>query len=435
MLKIDLSYKTGFLLCLTLIFLWGCDQPPETQPETPPDPQPEIQIKQPPVKLSQTEFNKLDGWMQDDLQGSLEAFLNSCIYFDKRGVDSALTGIDLSIRSVDMKPVCINARAINGADSAAIRGFFEQHFTPYKIWKLDKKSSQEKLESGYSKRGLFTGYYESRLHVSTQQSPLYPHPIWGAPTDMLRINLADFDPSLAGKTIHGRVDGDQFLPYYNRQQIDQLAQTRLAKGEQPILWAKDSLDLFILHIQGSGIGELPDGSELRIGYAANNGHRYRSIGRYLIDQGELSRHQAGWNQIRDWIINNPDQADRLLQVNPRYIFFQINDGNEGPFGSIGQPLVPQRSLAVDPEFMPLGLPIWLDGTHPNPNEAHLRRLMIAQDTGNAIKGIIRGDFFWGSGNHAQREAGRMKSTGSYYLLLPQFITPPPALTLTQPREW
>jgi membrane-bound lytic murein transglycosylase A len=231
------------------------------------------------------------------------------------------------------------------------------------------------------------------------------------------VNLGDFDPSLAGKTVVGRVEGGKLKPYYARGAIQ--AGVLDGKGAE-LVWLKDSLEAFMLHIQGSGRVALADGRTARIGYAANNGYPYKSIGRELIDRGELQPHAASWPNIRAWMEANPEKATDLLAINRRYIFFGEITG-EGPVGAQGVALTAGRSMAVDTRYIPLGLPLWLDTAMPGEDAGPLRRLMLAQDTGSAIKGPVRGDFFWGTGDAALEYAGRMKSQGRYYLLLPKLL--------------
>ena len=187
-----------------------------------------------------------------------------------------------------------------------------------------------------------------------------------------------------------------------------------------MLWIDDPVDVFMLHVQGSGRVVLPDKRVVRVGFAGHNGLPYESIGRALIDQGELQPGKASWPEIRDWIQRNPAKAAALFALNPRFIFFRFIEGvpsEAGPIGAQGVPLTPGRSLAVDRRYVPLGLPVWLDTTWPS-EQRPLQRLLIAQDAGNAIKGVVRGDYFWGYGADALAFAGKMKSRGRYYLLVP-----------------
>ena len=268
--------------------------------------------------------------------------------------------------------------------------------------------------------GALHRVFEAELKGSPTRTERFDVPLFGVPPDLVSVDLGRFDKNLRGRSFVGRVANGRIVPYHRRGDIQQGA---LGSDAPVLAWTDDTIDAFLLHVQGSGRVVMPDGSVLRIGYAANNGHGYVSIGRRLIQRGELRRGRAGWQAIRDWIARNPEQADALLAENPRYIFFRTIDG-EGPIGAQGVALTPRRSLAVDRRFIPLGAPLWLDTVWPGGGERPLRRLMIAQDTGSAIKGPIRGDFFWGYGVDALAEAGRMKSRGRYYLLLPRSSATP-----------
>ncbi len=409
-------------ILLVAIITIACDQ---AEPPPPPPPSTEI-IPAKPVAdflLQKTAFSDLDGWLEDSLDGIDRAMAASCRYFKAKGGEATLTGKQIKVPVHTALPICDALDKIISKEtpnSETLRRWVEQNFTPYRVWRPDQAQN-------YTAKGLFTGYYEAELAVAKIADESYRYPIWGVPKDRIELDLGLFDTDLMQKKIIGRVAENQFLPYFTRGELGAQTKMRVDRGEQPILWAKDMLDLFILHVQGSGIGKLPDGSTVNIGYAAHNGHGYRSIARYLIDQGALNRHQAGWQHIRNWMAQNPDQVRTLLYQNPRYIFFKLLPKDRGAVGSINQPLTAQRSLAIDPSHMPLGLPIWLDTPAPLDQHKPLRRLMVAQDTGAAIKGVIRGDFFWGRGKSAERNAGTMKSRGGYFLLLPKTVFVPDAL--------
>ncbi len=289
---------------------------------------------------------------------------------------------------------------MDSGDQDAARAFFERWFRPFRI------------AGGATESGLFTGYFEAELHGARQQGGPFTVPIFRLPDDHVTVDLSRFYPELAGKRIVGRVDAGVLRPYYARGDIDSGA-----LSGQELLWVDDAIDAFVLHVQGSGRVILPDGAVVRIGYAGSNGWPYRSIGRALIERGALRRGGVAWDDIRGWIDANQDRAMALLAVNRRYIFFREIEG-DGPIGAAGVALTPGRSLAVDPRFIPFGAPVWLDTVWPNQPDRPLRRLMVAQDSGNAIKGVVRGDFFWGYGPKALAFAGRMKSPGRYFVLLP-----------------
>ncbi len=214
--------------------------------------------------------------------------------------------------------------------------------------------------------------------------------------------------------LRGKLQGNKVVPYFTRTEIE----NGTFRGK-PIAWAEDAVELFFLQIQGSGRIELPDGSHLRVGYADQNGHPYKSIGKILVDRGELKLEQASMQGIKAWGAANPDKLPELLNSNPSYVFFrELPNGLSGPLGALGVPLTAGRSIAVDPKYIPLGAPVFLSTTYPNSGQP-LNRLMLAQDTGGAIRGAVRADFFWGFGNEAGELAGRMKQKGRLWVLLPK----------------
>jgi membrane-bound lytic murein transglycosylase A len=272
--------------------------------------------------------------------------------------------------------------------------------------------------------GLFTGYYEPLLFGSRSPGGPYVVPLHRAPSDLLRIDLGRFDPELAGYSISGRIEGNQFVPYYSRSEIE--AGALEGRGLE-FLWVDDAIDKFFLQVQGSGQVRLADGSITRVGYAGQNGHPYRAIGRDLIELGALQREEVSLQSIRAWLERHPGSAASIMDRNRSYIFFEERQGlgpDDGPLGAQGVPLTAGRSLAVDLRHIPMGTPVWLETTVPWPEgEAPFRHLMIAQDTGGAIRGIVRGDVFFGAGARAEAAAGRMKSRGRYAILLPKSQIP------------
>lgn len=357
------------------------------------------------VDLKPTAFDNLSFWSRDRQGAALAAFRRSCPALVSGG--PVRTGGRV-ISQNDWRPVCTAADQIAAMDVLAARKFFETWFVPHLV------SHKGKTE------GLFTGYFEAELRGSKTRSERYNVPLHGLPDDLVRVELGSFDSKLRGRAVVGRVANGRIVKYHRRGEIQRGA----LQGRAPVLaWLDDPVDAFLLHVQGSGRVLLEDGAVMRVGYAGNNGHGYVSIGRALIKQGELSPGRAGWTQIRGWMEENPEKSASLLAQNPRYIFFREISG-EGPIGAHGVPLTPRRSMAVDRRYIPLGVPIWLDTVWPGSGERPLRRLMIAQDTGSAIKGPVRGDFFWGYGKDALAEAGRMKSQGRYYILLPKSIAVP-----------
>lgn len=368
------------LVVVSLVLLSACTKPPAKTA----------------LSVSAVSFTDLPGWKDDQHSEALAAFRRSC---DKPLSSKA----PIVVARSDWAAPCAAAGQIDADNDATARNFFETWFTPFAI-------------SGSSGAdGLFTGYFEAELRGARQADDRYNHPIYRLPDDHVAVDLGRFDPKLAGRRIVGRVDAGKLRPYHPRGAIDSGA---LSKRGLELLWLDDAIDAFVLHVQGSGRVILPDGSVVRVGFAGHNGLPYRSIGRALIERGALQRGKANWDDIRGWIEANPDEAAALLAVNRRYIFFRELKG-AGPIGGAGVALTPRRSLAIDRRFLPYGAPIWLDTSWPNAPERPLRRLMVAQDTGAAIRGAVRGDFFWGYGPKALAFAGKMKSRGRYFLLLPR----------------
>ena len=220
--------------------------------------------------------------------------------------------------------------------------------------------------------------------------------------------------------LRGRQVGNKVLPYYSRAE---LVQQNLLSGKE-LLWVDNTIDAFFLQVQGSGRVVLDETREtVRVAYADQNGHPYRSIGRYLVERGELSLEQASMQGIKAWAAANPARQQELLNANPSFVFFReekISDPSKGPKGALGVPLTPQRSIAIDPQFIALGAPVFISTTQPNSN-VPLRRLMLAQDTGGAIRNPVRADFFWGHGPEAGELAGRMKQSVQMWVLLPKAL--------------
>jgi membrane-bound lytic murein transglycosylase A len=263
---------------------------------------------------------------------------------------------------------------------------------------------------------LITGYYEPILNGSRTRSDKAQQPVLGVPDDLLNLDFGDLYPELRSLRLRGRVEGNSVRPYFSRAEIRKREVGALA--HKTLAWVEDPIELFFLHIQGSGRIALPDGGQVRVGYADQNGHPYLSIGRVLIDRGDLKPEQASMQGIQAWARANPARLDELLNANPSYVFFrELPLSDEGPPGALGVSLMAERAIAVDPRTTPLGAPVFLATTQPNAAQA-LNRLMLAQDTGGAIKGAVRADLYFGSGSEAGQKAGRMKQKGRMWVLLP-----------------
>ncbi len=247
--------------------------------------------------------------------------------------------------------------------------------------------------------------------------------MYAPPPDLLTIDLGSLYPELKGKRLRGRVEGKKVVPYYNRAELE----TGSALRGHEIVWVDNALDAFLLQVQGSGRVQLTTGETIRLQYADQNGYPYQSIGRYLVDKGELPMDQSTLPAIRQWLASNPARKDEVLNANPSYVFFteeKLEDPGQGPKGAQGVPLTAGRSIAVDPASVPLGAPVFLDTTFPS-TDRPLQRLVVAQDTGGAIRGVVRADFFWGPGAAAGEQGGRMRQNLRMWMLWPKGAKLPP----------
>jgi membrane-bound lytic murein transglycosylase A len=278
------------------------------------------------------------------------------------------------------------------------------------------------LQNPYGKpdSNTVTGYYEPLVRGSKVRGGPHQWPLYTVPADLLTIDLGKVYPELAGKRIRGKLEGNRVVPYESRAALE-------AGNRKPsvVVWVNDPVDNFFLQVQGSGRVLLVDGpgagQTLRVAYADHNGHPYVSIGKWLADQGELPLAQTSMQNIRQWAKNHPGRVQEMLNANPALVFFKeelITDPEIGPKGAQGIALTAQRSVAVDTSFVPLGTPVFLATTMPASAQA-LNRLVFAQDTGTAIKGAARTDFYWGFGDDAGALAGRMKQSGQMWLLWPK----------------
>ncbi|MEZ5757694.1 MAG: MltA domain-containing protein [Emcibacteraceae bacterium] len=362
--------------------------------------------KHEPVNFETISFQDLDGWQEDDLGKALEAFQISCgrllDFPDERSFGAFGSALD-------WKSIC---RASLEIDPVAARRFFENRFTALKFT----------LEAP----GLFTGYYAPLYKGSRVKSDKFSAPLYMVPEDLQNIDLGDFDESLKGRSIIGEVRENKFVPYKDREAIDRGA---LENKGLELVWLEKPEESFFLQIQGSGFIELEDGEIFHVGYAERNGRPYRAIGRFLIDSGDIAREDMSLQAIRRWMDENPEKSKQLMWKNPSYVFFRKRDGDK-PVGSLGVGLTPGRSLAVDRSYIPLGVPLWLQTYQEMSSDEgkiikipDLNRLVVAQDTGGAIKGKIRGDVYWGIGDLAELKAGPMKDMGTYYILVPKSLVP------------
>ena len=357
--------------------------------------------------LAPAGFSDLPGWREDKIAQALPALLRSCSRITALPDESPLGGDGFAGTAGAWKPACAAAAQVPAGEDAAARAFFEAHFRPFSA------------ADGGEPSGLFTGYYEALLQGSRKRSDRFHVPLYGRPPEVVMVDLGAFREDLRGKRLAGRVEGGALVPLPDRAAIERGA---LAGRGLEIVWVDSPVDAFFLQIQGSGRVRLAEGGEVRVGYAADNGHRYTAIGRELIRRGVYRPAEVSMQSIRRWLEKNPTEADALMDTNESFVFFQEIAG-EGPLGAEGVALTPGRSLAVDRHHWPLGVPLWLDATAPasrdNEPDRPLRRLLIAQDTGGAIRGPVRGDVFWGAGPEAEAVAGKMKNPGRLWVLLPK----------------
>ena len=337
-------------------------------------------------------YSELPGWVEDDLRQTWPALLASC---------------EALVKRIEWTDTCKIALMVDASDERAVRSFYESQFIPHQLRNLDG-----------SLQGTVTGYYEPLLKGSRVRGGPYQTPLYRAPEDLLTVDLGALHPELKNMRLRGRLSGNKIVPYYSRAE---LMQQNLLAGKE-LLWVDDPVEAFFLQVQGSGRVLLNDTREtVRVAYADQNGHPYRSVGRYLVDRGELALEQASMQGIKGWVAANPGRQQELLNANPSFVFFReekILDPMKGPNGALGVPLTPQRSIAIDPQFIALGAPVFVATTQPN-STAPLRRLMLAQDTGGAIRNPVRADFFWGFGAQAGELAGRMKQSAQMWVLLPR----------------
>ncbi len=298
--------------------------------------------------------------------------------------------------------VCAQAFAMNQPDSRTIEQYFEANFNVYQTSNIDGTQT-----------GQITGYYEPLLRGSRTKTAQYNIPLYKKPLDLVTID----DPAQpTNKRLRGRLENGRMANYYTRAEIEA---TPSPLTGQELLWVDNAVEAFFLQVQGSGLVTLDNGEQVHVGYADQNGHTYNSIGRLLVQRGELTLDKASMQSIKEWVAKNPEKSRELLDANPSYVFFkELPPGLPGPIGALGVPILAERVVAIDPKYIPLGAPLFLSTTEPNSN-APINRLMMAQDTGGAIKGGVRADFFWGAGETAGKKAGAMKQQGKIWLLLPK----------------
>ncbi|MEJ0099811.1 MAG: murein transglycosylase A [Pseudomonadota bacterium] len=366
---------------------------PATPPPAPPPPV---------LRYESASWTDLPGWSSDDIVAAWPALLTSC-------------------RAPRMAPVwsgfCSAAQAVGATDAAAQRALVEARLKPWHIITLSQDGRNERRD-----QGTVTGYYEPVVNGARKRGGAFQTPLYAVPDDLLTIDLGDLYPQLKGERIRGRLQGKRVTPYPDREH---LADGKLLAGKE-LVWLDSAADAFFLQIQGSGRVRLTDGSAVRLSFADVNGQPYKSIGKYLVDHGEMTVEQAALPNLKLWLAAHPERQAEIFNANPSVVFFkeeQLGDPSIGPKGALGLPLTAGRSVAIDQRQLPLGAPLYLATKHPLTHQP-LARMVFGQDTGGAIRGALRADFFWGLGSEAGEAAGAMREQGSFWLLWPADQPPP-----------
>jgi membrane-bound lytic murein transglycosylase A len=376
---------------------------------TPPSPPASSQ-----ARITRAAWSDLPGFAQDPVHEAWPSFVAGCRALVARPASAAV-----------WRAPCEAARSIDGNDARAVREFVVANLSPWRVAAADGRDE-----------GLVTGYYEAKLDGARVRTERFAVPLLGRPDDLLAIDVADVHPELAGRRVRGRLDGSRVVSYWPRADI---VRGKAKLDRHAIAWVADPLDAFFLEVQGSGRIALPDGTTMRVGYADQNGHPYRAIGRVLVERGEMALEQVSLQSIRDWARRHPDELAALLDENPSYVFFREmpapapgspDAAIDGPIGSLGVPLAAGRAIAVDATIVPLGAPVWLSIAG---GEMAVSRLVLAQDTGGAIRGAVRADLFVGYGGEAMERAGRMRERGRLWILWPTAAPPPPNAMAAMPQ--
>lgn len=349
------------------------------------------------LELHPAQFSELKNFDHDDLNQVIEPFVKSCQAVTAN--PQLLQKAAIKIEPEAYLKICRRFEKNMPKNAAGMRQFLRENFDPYLVM------------YNLNPEGKFTSYYEAELQASRVKKGKYQYPVYGRPNDLVEVNLQSFENTLPERRLLGRVEKGKLVPYYTRAEIE-----KYGLDAPVILWGDDPVDIFLMQIQGSAVAVMDDGSRVRVRYADNNGHNFIGIGSILLQKGVLKPGEASMDKIRDWLKANPQTAQVNMAENPRFIFHRISEA-EGPIGALGVPLTAGRSLAVDRRYIPLGSLMWLETT--DPDRQPLQKLVLAQDIGGAIKGAVRGDYFWGHGEEALLSAGKMNAPGRYYILLPR----------------
>lgn len=347
------------------------------------------------MTLVKSSYSQLPGWQTDNQSIALEALKGSCP--------------SLMRKSIDYRNICQTLKNGGTIEASQARRLVQNHFTPYQVRNNGKS------------QGLFTGYYEPQMKGSLTKTKQFGVPLYGKPKGLVKVDLGRFDKRLRGRKSFRILENGRYRKLPSRKQI---SDGPLLKNTPVLAWVHSKIDRFFLQIQGSGSVLLPNGKRLLLGYAGQNGWPYYAIGRYFIKAGILNRHNVSMQSIKDWLYNHPDKAEYVMNKSSSFVFFRKLNTQQPP-GAQGVPLTPTRSLAIDPKYIRLGSMVWLSTYLPIKTNANIREgvrfqhLMVAQDTGGAIKGPIRGDVFFGSGKYAEWLAGHMQSKGQLWVFKPK----------------
>lgn len=407
------------------IFAASCVQAPKTGP---------VQADRSELGLKPVGFDAVPGWQNDAQAEALPSLTAACQQMlsssPPAGLEVALQRMPQGRTLADWEPACTAARQIPRGDASAARRYVEAYFQPFAVVPPAATARPAPLGSAASGSavtssgtGLVTGYYEPEVSGSRSPGGAFRVPLLGRPTDLVQADLGTFSEELRGRRLVGRVESGRLVPYFDRSAIGAGA---LKRQRLEFLWLADPIDAFFLQLQGAGRVRLGDGRVVRVGYAGSNGRPNVLIGKILVDRGELRAEDVSLQTIRAWLVKHTAEAQSVMDLNPSFVFFRELSGvslDEGSPGTLGIPLVPYRSIAVDPMFVPLGVPVFIAAADPLTG-APIERLTVAADTGGAIKGPARADFFFGWGRDAEERAGRMRAQGRMWLLLPRPATPP-----------
>ena len=375
--------KSLIFISLTTLFLFsGCATKEEviSQEQKTEEPQQDT-IKTDAKNMQAVTFNDIEGFYRDDLNHALEVFKKDC----KKSKKNEL-----------FMNVCHKAEYETDGYK-----FFTINFQPYKL--LDSNSSDE---------GTITGYYEPLLYGSLQKNKRYKYPVYKTPKDMMIVDFVSAYPELKTYKLRGKLVDNRVIPYDSREEIEKNPNKNL----EVIAYVDNKFDLFLLHVQGSGKILLDNGELINVGYAEQNGRKFKGIGNYMLDRGYITKDELSAQGMKKYIDKNPSKADEILNQNESYVFFKKS--NQGATGALGSVLTAKRNLAVDRSVIPLGMPVFLSTKNPV-DKKPINQLMVAADVGGAIKGDIRADFFWGYGEDAFAYAGKMKEKGKMYILMPK----------------